>query len=166
MQRFPMTPAGKKRLETELDRLRTVERPAIVTAIEEARAHGDLKENAEYHAAKDRQGQIEARIREYETKVGLAEVIDPARLGGSRVRFSATVQLLNLDTDETVTYSIVGEDESDFRSGLISYQSPIARAILGREEGDEVEVVTGSGTRSFEIVSVEYREIKLPDPGT
>ena len=163
MQRFPMTPAGKKRLEAELERLRTVERPAIVVAIEEARAHGDLKENAEYHAAKDRQGQIEARIREFETKVGLAEVIDPTSLSGDRVRFGATVRLLDLDLDEEITYSIVGEDEADFRSGLISYQSPIARAVLGREEGDEVEVITGNGTRNLEIVEVQYKDIVLPE---
>ncbi|TVR03238.1 MAG: transcription elongation factor GreA [Deltaproteobacteria bacterium] len=163
MQRFPMTPAGKKRLEAELERLRTVERPAIVVAIEEARAHGDLKENAEYHAAKDRQGQIEARIREFETKVGLAEVIDPTSLSGDRVRFGATVRLLDLDNDDEITYSIVGEDEADFRSGLISYQSPIARAVLGREEGDEVEVITGNGTRNLEIVEVQYKDIVLPE---
>lgn len=163
MKRFPMTPAGKARMQAALDHLKRTERPAISAAIEEARAHGDLKENAEYHAAKDRQGMIEARIRDYETKLQLAEIIDPTSLSGDMVRFGATVRIMDLDTDEELTYSIVGEDEADFRHGLLSFQSPIARAILGREEGDTVVVDTGTVSRNLEILSVAYRPIQLPE---
>ncbi len=163
MQKYPMTPAGRDRMKRTLDHLKRVERPAISAAIEEARAHGDLKENAEYHAAKEKQGLTEARIREYEAKLAMAQVIDPERLSGARVSFGATVTLLDLDTDEELTYSIVGDDEADFRHGLLNYKSPIARGVLGKEEGDEVEIDTGSATRSFEILAVEFKPIVLPD---
>lgn len=161
MQRVPMTPAGKARMTNELDRLKRVERPAIVDAIEEARAHGDLKENAEYHAAKEKQGLIEARIREYESKLSLAEVIDPEKMSGDKVRFGATVTVLDLDTDQESTYAIVGEDEADFPRGFLNYLSPIARGLLGREEGDEVEIPVANGKRRLEILEVEWKPITL-----
>lgn len=161
MERFPMTPAGRDRLKDELEHLKKVERPAISAAIEEARAHGDLKENAEYHAAKEKQGLSEARVRLLETKLALAEVIDPLRLNGNRISFGATVTLLDLDTDEELTYAIVGDEEADFKHGLLNYKSPIARGVLGKEEGDEVSIEVGNGTRSFEILDVEFKEIKL-----
>lgn len=163
MERFPMTPAGRDRLKAELDRLKRVERPAISAQIEEARAHGDLKENAEYHAAKEKQGMTEARIRTLETKIALAQVVDPTKLSGSRVSFAATVVLLDVDTDEELRYSIVGDEESDFKHGLISYKSPIAQGVLGREEGDETTIEVGSGTRTFEILEVLFDEIPLPE---
>ena len=166
MQRVPMTPAGKVRMQRELDRLKTVERPAIVAAIEEARAHGDLKENAEYHYAKDKQGMIEGKIREYETKLALADVIDPLRLSGKRVSFGATLRVMDLDQDEESVYRIVGEDEADFKNGLLNYLSPLARGFLGKEEGDEIEIETAGGTRAFEILEVRYVEIVLPELGT
>jgi len=161
MQRFPMTPAGYARMKNDLEHLKRVERPATSAAIEEARAHGDLKENAEYHAAREKQGMIEAKIRAWETKVSLAEVIDPEKLSGNRITFGATVTLLDLDTEEETTWSIVGEDEADFEHRLLNFKSPIARAILGKEEGDEVEVDTGSATRSLEIMDVVYQKIEL-----
>lgn len=160
-QRFPMTPAGKDRLARELDRLRR-ERPVISAQIEEARAHGDLRENAEYHAAKEKQGITEARIREYEAKLAMAQVIDPTKLSGAKIRFGATVTLLETATEKQLKYSIVGEDEADFKVGLLNYQSPIARGLLGKDEGDDVEINTGAGNRSFEILKVEYVEILLP----
>lgn len=163
MDRFPMTPEGLTRLEKELTHLKSKERPALARAIEEAREHGDIKENAEYHAAKDQQGFVEARIRDLEAKTAMAEVIDPVRFEGPRVRFGATVTLLDLDTDEKLKYSIVGEEEANFKFGLLNYKSPIARGILGKEEGDEIDVVTAGGTRSFEILEVEYHKIDLPD---
>lgn len=157
-----MTPAGRDRLKAELEHLKRVERPAISAAIEEARAHGDLKENAEYHAAKEKQGLSEARIRTLETKLALAEIVDPLRLGGGRISFAATVTLLDLDTEEEMVYSIVGDEEADFKHGLLNYKSPIARGILGREEGDEVTIEVGNGTRSFEILEVDFKPIELP----
>jgi len=164
MQRVPMTPAGRDRLRAELERLKRVERPEVVKAIEEARAHGDLKENAEYHAAKERQGMIEARIRDLEGRLGRAEVIDPTRLSGSRVTFGASVVLLDLDNDDAeLRYAIVGEDEVAFRTGLISVLSPIAKGILGKEEGDEVVIRTDGGVRNLEIKSVEFTEIEFPE---
>ena len=165
MERFPMTPAGRDRLKEELDYLKRVERPAISAAIEEARAHGDLKENAEYHAAKEKQGLSEARVRLLETKLALAEIVDPLRLGGHRISFGATVSLLDLDTDEEFTYAIVGDEEADFKHGLLNYKSPIARGVLGKEEGDEVSIEVGNGTRNFEILEVEFKEIKLAPKG-
>jgi transcription elongation factor GreA len=163
MDRFPMTPACLERLEKELQHLKSVERPEIAKAIEEAREHGDLKENAEYHAAKDQQGFVEARIRDLEAKTAMAEVIDPTRFEGPRIRFGATVTLLDLDTDDKVKYSIVGEEEANFKYGLLNYKSPIARGILGKEEGDLIDIETAGGDRSFEILEVEYHEIELPE---
>lgn len=159
--RFPMTPAGRKRLQEELEHLRTVVRPAISAAIEEARSHGDLKENAEYHSAKDQQGLTEARVRELETKISCAEVIDPTTVRGKVIRFGATVTLLDLDTDEEITYAIVGEDEADHKNGLLNFRAPIARGLLTREEGDDIEIKLEAATRSFEVLKVEYKEIKL-----
>lgn len=157
MQKVPITPEGHAKLREELVRLKSVERPAIVQAIAEARAHGDLSENAEYHAAKDRQGFIEGRIKEIEAKLALAEVIDPAKLTGSRVSFGATVKLSNADTEEEVVYRIVGQDEADLAQGSISISSPIARALLGKEEGDEVKVRSPGGERVYEILSVAFK---------
>ena len=159
MERFPMTPQCKERLKGELDHLKSVERPAVVNAIEVAREHGDLKENAEYHAAKDKQGWIEARIRILEAKISRAEVIDPTSLSGDIVRFGATVTLLDGDTEEEVVYSIVGEDESDVKRGFLNFKSPIARGILGKEDGDDVEIRTTGGLRAFEILKVEYKAL-------
>lgn len=157
MQKVPITPEGHAKLREELARLKSVERPAIVQAIAEARAHGDLSENAEYHAAKDRQGFIEGRIKEIEAKLALAEVIDPAKLTGSRVSFGATVKLSNSETEEEVVYRIVGQDEADLAQGSISISSPIARALLGKEEGDEVKVRSPGGERVYEILSVAFK---------
>jgi transcription elongation factor GreA len=161
MEKFPMTPAGYARLEQQLEQLRRVERPSIVAAIEEARAHGDLKENAEYHAAKEKQGHIEGRIMELQTRIAHAQVVNPASLRGGRISFGATVRLLDLDTDEELTYAIVGESEANFKAGLLNFRSPIAQALLGKEEGDEVKVDTGAQTRSFEILSVAFQPIEL-----
>ncbi len=154
-----MTPQCKERLKDELDHLKSVERPAVVNAIEVAREHGDLKENAEYHAAKDRQGWIEARIRILEAKVSRAEVIDPATMSGDIVRFGATVTLMDSDTEQEITYAVVGEDESDVKRGFLNFKSPIARGILGKEEGDDVDIPTAGGVRSFEILTVEYKAL-------
>ena len=154
-QQFPMTPRGQTRLKDELKRLKEVERPAVIRAIEEARAHGDLSENAEYSAAKERQSFIEGRIRELEAKLAMANVIDPSRLTGEKVVFGATVTLS--DGDEETTYTIVGEDEADIKAGLISITAPVARAIIGREVGDSVKVKTPKGMREFEIVKVSFQ---------
>lgn len=160
--KYPMTPAGRRRLAEELDHLRTVDRPAVSQAIEEARAHGDLKENAEYHSAKDQQGMMEARVRELETKLSLAQIIDPATImKSSTVRFGATVTLLDLDTNEEITYGIVGEDEADHKNGLLNFRAPIARSLISKDEGDDVTIDLGERTRNFEILKVEYKEIKL-----
>jgi len=156
VDRFPMTVEGKKSLEEELKQLTTVERPSVIKAIEEARAHGDLKENADYQAAKERQGFIEGRIQEINTKLASAEVIDPKAIKSEKVVFGATVNLYNLDTEEEVTYQIVGEDESDVKIGKISVTSPIARSLIGREEGDEVVVKTPKGAKNFEVVKIHY----------
>ena len=160
MQRFPMTPAGYEKLRAELKHLKEVERPENIRDIETARAHGDLSENAEYHAAKERQGFLETRMRELETKIALAEVIDPTTLSGDRVKFGATVTLYDLDTDQDVVYVIVGEHESDPERHRISYTSPVARAIIGKEVGDEVVVRTPKGNRNYEIADVEYKPIE------
>ena len=157
MQKVPITPDGFAKLREELARLKSVERPAIVQAIAEARAHGDLSENAEYHAAKDRQGFIEGRIKEIEAKLALAEVIDPSKLSGTKVAFGATVKLSNSETDEEVVYRIVGQDEADLAQGSVSISSPIARALLGKEEGDEVKVRTPAGERLYEVLEVVYK---------
>ena len=152
----PMTPGGAQKLREELVRLKE-ERPKISREIGVAREHGDLKENAEYHAAKERQGLVEARIKDIEDKLARAEVIDPSKLSGDRVRFGATVMLLNLDTEEEITYQIVGADESDLKNGKISVSAPIARALIGKSTGDEVTVILPNGTRRYEIGSIEFR---------
>jgi transcription elongation factor GreA len=155
MDKFPMTPRGHQIMKTELKRLKDVERPAVVKAIEEARAHGDLSENAEYDAAKERQGHIEGRIREFEAKLAMADVIDPSRLSGTKVVFGATVKLTD-DDGEEVTYAIVGEDEADIKAGRISISAPLARAMIGREQGDSVKLKTAKGIREYEIVDVKF----------
>lgn len=158
MKRTPLTAEGAQRLREELDRLKTVERPRITEAIAEARAHGDLRENAEYHAAREQQSMTEARIRDLEAQLSNAQVIDPAKLdAGGRVVFGATVRLSEGESGEEVTYKIVGDLEADISHGLISISSPIARALIGKEEGDEVEFEAPDGKRSYEILSVEYR---------
>jgi len=155
VQKVPMTPEGAQKLREELTRLKE-ERPRIARDIEVAREHGDLSENAEYHAAKERQGMVEARIKDYEDKLSRAEVIDPKTLSGSRVRFGATVKLTNVDTDEQVTYRIVGAEEADLAKGSISVIAPLARALIGKEIGDEVTVQLPAGKRQYEITDVEF----------
>ncbi len=150
-----MTPAGYAALEEELRTLKSVERPAVIRAIAEAREHGDLSENAEYHAAREKQSFIEGRIKELESILSRAEVIDVARLSGP-IKFGATVTLLDEDTEEEKTYTIVSEHEADLEKGRLNIRSPLARALIGKEEGDTVEVNTPGGQRSYEIVSVRY----------
>ncbi len=156
VQRIPMTPAGRDRLRAELKQIREVERPQNVRDIEEARAHGDLSENAEYHAAKERQGFLDARMKEIENRLALAEVIDPSTLSGDRVVFGATVTLEDADTGEELVYTIVGEDESDAKSGLVSITSPIARALIGKEVDSTVKFRSPGGMRELEIVDVKF----------
>ncbi len=156
MDKVPMTERGYGMLQEEMKRLRTVERPAVINALEEARTHGDLSENAEYHAAKERQAFIEGRLMELEDKVSRAQVIDPRSLSGDIVRFGATVTLADEDTDEESTYQIVGEDEGDIGNGLLSLTSPLARAMIGRETGDSIEVTAPGGSRAYEIMKVKY----------
>jgi transcription elongation factor GreA len=156
LEKVPMLASGFEKLHAEMTRLKTIERPQIVQAIEEARAHGDLSENAEYHAAKERQGQVEATIAELEDKLARAQVIDPTTLSGDKVTFGATVTLSTED-DKTVIYQIVGQDEADAKGGRISYSSPLGRALIGRRLGDEVEVVTPSGERYYGIDKVEFK---------
>lgn len=157
MQRYPMTPEGKHALEQELQQLKSVERPRITAAIAEAREHGDLKENAEYHAAREQQGFCEGRIQDIEGKLGACQVIDVKELEqNGRVVFGVTVTIENLDTEEQKTYKIVGDDEADFKINKISVNSPIARGLLGKNEGDEAKIVTPQGEVEYEIVSVEY----------
>jgi transcription elongation factor GreA len=156
MERIPMTAAGFKSLEDEVNHLKNVERHEIIKAIAEARAHGDLSENAEYHAAKERQGFIEGRVLELEDQIGRAEVIDVSKLSGSTVKFGATVTLVDEDTAEKRKYQIVGDVESDAKHGRISLSSPIARALIGKGKGDTVEVTTPGGARSYEILKVEF----------
>jgi transcription elongation factor GreA len=150
-----MTPGGAQKLREELSRLKE-ERPRISRAIGTAREHGDLKENAEYHAAKEQQGLVEARIKDIEDKLSRAEVIDPTKLSGDKVRFGATVLLTNLDTDEENTYQIVGADEANLKNGTISVSAPLSRALIGKSTGDEVVVNLPGGTRRFEIGSIEF----------
>lgn len=158
MQRYPMTPQGHAALEEELKQLKTVDRPRITAAIAEAREHGDLKENAEYHAAREQQGFCEARIRDIEAKLGGAEVIDPLKLPqDGRVVFGVTVVIENLDTEEQKHYKIVGDDEADFKANKISINSPIARGLIGKSEGDEAKIQTPSGEVEYEIVEVLYQ---------
>ena len=157
MQKFPMTVQGHAALETELKHLKTVERPEIINAIAVARDHGDLKENAEYHAAKEKQGFIEGRIQELESKLSLSQVIDPTTMSGDVVRFGATVKIVNEDTDEESTYQIVGEDEANVKDGKISITSPIARAMISKEVGDAFEVIAPGGSKGYEILEVDYK---------
>lgn len=155
MEKIPMTRAGAQALEKELKQLKTDARPAIIKAIAEAREHGDLSENAEYHSAKEKQSFIEGRIKELEGVISLAEVIDPAKLSGS-IKFGATVTLVDEDTDAEKTYQIVGEYEANIEKGLLNIKSPIARALIGKEEGDSVEVRTPGGDKSYEVLKISY----------
>jgi transcription elongation factor GreA len=158
MQRVPMTIGGANKLKKELDRLKSIERPRIISSIAEAREHGDLKENAEYHAAREEQGFVEGRIKEIEYKVSKSQIIDVTTIANNgKVIFGATVCLLNLDTDVESVYQIVGEDEADVKDGKISVGSPIARAIIGKNIDDDVTVKTPSGVIEYEISKVEYK---------
>lgn len=157
MQRYPMTPQGHAALEAELKQLKSIDRPRITAAIAEAREHGDLKENAEYHAAREQQGFCEARVRDIEAKLGGAQVIDPATLKQEgRVVFGVTVVIENMDTEEEKHYQIVGDDEADFKAGKISVNSPIARGLIGKFEGDEVRIKTPKGVVEYELMKVIY----------
>ncbi len=151
-----MTAEGYQALDAELKRLKTVERPSVIQAISEARAHGDLSENAEYHAAKERQSFIEGRLLELEDKIARAQIIDVSKLSGKQVKFGATVNLIEEDSGDKSKYKIVGEDESDVKAGKVSITSPIARALIGKEEGDVVEVMAPGGAKSYEIVKVKF----------
>ncbi|MBF9034824.1 transcription elongation factor GreA [Rhodobacterales bacterium HKCCE2091] len=155
MEKIPMTPRGYQALDSELKTLRSVERPAIIKAIAEAREHGDLSENAEYHSAREKQSFIEGRIKELEGMIGLAQVIDPKTLSGP-VKFGATVHLVDEETEEEKTYQIVGEAEADIEKGLLNIRSPLARALIGKDEGDSVEVKTPGGSKDYEIVKITY----------
>ena len=157
MEKVPMTGEGYKALDEELKRLKSVERPNVIAAISEARSHGDLSENAEYHAAKERQGWIEGRIAEIEDKISRAQVIDVSKLSGSQVKFGATVSVVDEDTEEEASYQIVGEHEADVKGGKISVSSPLSRAMIGKEVGDVVEVNTPGGVKAYEILKVEWR---------
>ncbi len=157
MSTIPITKRGAEKLKEELHKLKTVDRPWVINAIAEARAQGDLSENAEYEAAKDRQGFIEGRIAEVESKLSAAQIIDPASINADgRVVFGATVSLEDEDSGQAVTYQIVGEDEADIKQNLLNFGSPIARALIGKEEGDSVAVQTPGGTKNYEIVQVQY----------
>ena len=156
MEMIPMTKEGLSRLESELKRLKTEERPAIIRAIAEAREHGDLSENAEYHAARERQSFVEGRVAELQDIVSRAEVIDTSKLSGDVVRFGATVKLADEETDEESVYQVVGAHESDATAGRLSIISPLARALIGKTPGDSVEVTTPRGHKSYEIVKVSY----------
>jgi transcription elongation factor GreA len=156
MAKFPMTPRGQQALKDELKQLREVERPKNVQDIEEARAHGDLRENAEFHAAKEKQAFIEGRSREIESILAQAEVIDPGKLSGSRVVFGATVKLTDTDSGDETTYSIVGDFEADIKQGRIAISAPLARALIGRETGDTVTLKTGKGSREYQIAEVRF----------
>ncbi len=157
MEKVPMTEAGYNRLQEELRHLKTVERPAVIKAIAEAREHGDLSENAEYHAARERQSFIEGRIQELDDKLSRAEVIDVAKLSGDAIKFGATVRVADEDTDEELAYQIVGQDESDIKNGRLSITSPLARALIGKHVGESVEVTTPNGSKSYEVLTVEFR---------
>jgi len=157
MERVPMTIEGFKRLEAELHRLKVEERPRIIQSIAEARTHGDLSENAEYHAAKEAQGLNEAKVAELEDKISRADVVDIAKLSGNTVKFGATVTLVDEDTGEKVKYKIVGDMEASVRDGKISISSPIARALIGKSKGDSAEVTTPKGPRSYEILKIEWK---------
>jgi transcription elongation factor GreA len=156
MDKVPMTAEGYHVLDEDLKRLKTIERPAVIAAIGEARLHGDLSENAEYHAAKDRQGWIEGQIAEIEDKMARAQVIDVSKLSGKQVKFGATVSVIDEDTEEKARYQIVGEHEANVKGGKVSITSPIARAMIGKESGDVVEVNTPGGVKAYEITKVEW----------
>ena len=155
MSKVPLTVVGAEKLRVELQRLKSVERPNVIAAIAEARSHGDLSENAEYDVAKEKQGFIDGRIKELEGTLSLAEVIDPAKLSGA-IKFGATVTLVDEDSEDEKTYQIVGEVEADIENGLLNMRSPLARALIGKEDGDSVEVKTPGGTRSYEVLSIRY----------
>ncbi|MEM6386556.1 MAG: transcription elongation factor GreA [Pseudomonadota bacterium] len=156
MDKIPLTRAGQTALNEELKNLKSVERPAVIRAIAEAREHGDLSENAEYHAAREKQSFIEGRVKELEGILSLADVIDPASLSGT-VKFGATVKIVDEDTDEERIYQIVGEPEADIENGKLNIKSPLARALIGKDERDSVEVRTPGGEKSYEILSIEYK---------
>jgi transcription elongation factor GreA len=155
MDKVPMTAKGFAKLDAELRKLKSVERPAIIAAIAEAREHGDLSENAEYHAAREKQSFVEGRIKELEAVIGRSEVIDVSKLDGA-IKFGATVELLDEDTEESRTYQLVGEQEANIEAGLLNVKSPLARALIGKEPGDSVEVSTPGGIKSYEVVAVRY----------
>lgn len=157
MQKIPMTAEGHQALDAELKHLKSVERPAVIQAISEAREHGDLSENAEYHAAKERQGWIEGRVQELEDKIARAQVIDTTKMSGDTVKFGATVTVVDEDTDQESTYKIVGDDEADVKAGKISLSSPIARSMINKEVGDVIEVNAPGGTKSYEILNVQWK---------
>ena len=157
MEKIPLTPAGHQALREERERRVSVDRREIVNAISEARAHGDLSENAEYHAAKEQQSLNEGRIQELESILALAQVIDPASIGGDSVKFGATVTIVDENTDEEKTFQIVGNPEADANAGKLSISSPISRALIGKEQGDSIEVAAPGGARNYEILSVEYK---------
>jgi len=161
--KYPMTPAGQAWMKKQLKYLKEVARPNNAKAIEIARGHGDLSENADYSAAKEEQGMIEAKIREYEAKLALAEVIDPTKLSGDRVQFGATVTIEDSDSGETSIYTIVGEHEADIKKRRISLVAPVARGLLGKRVGDDVTITTPKGKREFTIASVEWVEVGPPD---
>lgn len=156
MQRVPMTPEGYQKLQEELERLLKVERPAIIRAIAEARAHGDLSENAEYHAAKERQSFIEGKIQELQTKLALAEVIDPSRINQSKGAFGARVRVLDIEADEEYVFTLVGPDEADVKDGKISIKSPVGKALLGKEVGDTVQIKAPARTMEYEILEISF----------
>ncbi|WP_415184174.1 transcription elongation factor GreA [Phaeovulum sp.] len=156
MEKIPMTRAGFDALDTELRNLKSVERPTVIKAIAEAREHGDLSENAEYHAAREKQSFVEGRIKELEAIIGRAEVIDPTRLSGT-IKFGATVTLVDEDSNEERTYQIVGEAEANIERGLLNIRSPLARALIGKDTGDSVEVRTPGGDKSYEVLSILFR---------
>jgi transcription elongation factor GreA len=155
MEKLPLTRKGQHMLDAELKRLKSTERPAVIRAIAEAREHGDLSENAEYHAAREKQSFIEGRIKELESILSRADVIDPEKLSGS-IKFGATIKLVDEDTDEERSYQIVGEAEADLENGLLNLKSPLARALIGKDEGDSIQVHTPGGTRSYEILQIQY----------
>ena len=156
MEKVPITKTGYDALNAEFKTMKDIERPAIIKAIAEAREHGDLSENAEYHSAKEKQGFIEGRIKELESLISRADVIEPSKMSGTTIRFGATVKLVDEDTDEERTYQIVGEPEADINAGRLNMRSPLARALIGKEEGDSVEVAAPAGKRSYEVLSVRY----------
>ena len=156
MEKIPLTRLGAELLEIEMKNLKSVERPAVIKAIAEARELGDLKENAEYHSAREKQGFIEGRIKELESVLGRAEIIDPTNLSGT-VKFGATITLVDEDTDEENTYQIVGEPEADIEKGKLNIRSPLARSLIGKEEGDSIDVRTPGGIKSYEIISVNFK---------